>query len=160
MRGWRIAALVALSLSSQTPAQAQRGHSIQAGVITEFEDATMLLGYRWTGARQGRVGLDFSINTLPQAFSEAFVGLLDFDLTAPIGIGSRSWLLPRAGLTVLVAAGEIAGAAPGLNLGLGWLGRTGERTGIRLDATYTRFLTDDDDEAGFTALTLGFVWLK
>ena len=160
MRGFRIAAMLALSLTYPSPARAQRGHALEAGLLTEFEEATFLLGYRLTNANLGRVGLDFSVSTLPQAWSEAFIGLLHLDLTTPIAVGPRAWLLPRAGVSGIVAAGaEIGGAAPGFNIGIGLVGRLGERTGVRLDVTHMR-LIGDDETAGITGLTFGFQWFK
>lgn len=168
MRGSRVAALLALSLTLQTeaPAQARRARSVEIGFLTQFEesDATVLIGYRTSSIKKG-LGFDFSIGTLPEGFAESFfVALAHFDLTAPISVGTRSWLLPRAGISGIVAGGEFfegetaAGAAPGFNLGIGLLGRTGERNGLRLDVTHMLMFGDED--VGVTALTLGYAWIR
>ena len=160
MRGFGIAAMMALSLTYQNPARAQTAHSLEMGFLTfGFEEATFLLGYRVTATKPGGVGVDFSVATLPQAWSETVITLLDLDMTSSIAIGSQSWLLPRGGLTAALAWGGFAGAAPGFNVGLGLLGRIGEHTGARLDVTYMRFI-GDDETVGITALTFGFAWIQ
>ena len=169
MRGSTVAALLALSLTLQTDAQAQarRARSVELGLLTQFEesDATMLVGYRTSSLKKG-MGFDFSIGTLPEGWFESlFVALVHFDLTVPVVVGTRSWLLPRAGISgLVVAADEIIfdepgfGAAPGFNLGIGLLGRMGERNGLRLDVTHMLLVGDDD--VGVTALTIGYAWIK
>jgi hypothetical protein len=168
MRGSTVAALLALSLTLQTDAQAQarRARSVELGLLTQFEEseATLLVGYRTSSLKKG-VGFDFSIGTLPEGFFESlFIALAHFDLTVPVAVGTRSWLLPRAGVSAIVAAGELIfdepgfGAAPGFNIGVGLLGRMGERNGLRLDLTHMLLIGDDD--VGVTAVTIGYAWVK
>jgi hypothetical protein len=160
MRGIRIAALLALSLTSLSSANAQRATSLEGGFLTAFEDAVFLVGFRTTAVSRG-VGVDFSLGTLPQGIAEGLWLLLpNVDVTSAVPIGSSAWLLPRAGVSALLGfGGGGGGAIPGVNVGIGLLGRMGERSGARLDVTYVRFLSDGES-AGFTALTFGYAWMK
>lgn len=159
-RGSRVAALIALSLPVPTEAPAQRAESLEAGLLTSFEDAAFVMGYRATSVKQGRAGVDFTVATAPQAYADGFVNLfMHVDLTGSISVGSRSWLLPRAGLSVLAVAGEDNGAAPGFNVGIGLLGRSSERHGLRFDVTHMR-LIGEDGGIGVTTFAVGYAWIK
>lgn len=162
MRGSTVAALLALSLTLPTEAQAQRAQSVEMGFLSLDEDALFLLGYRVMHAPRG-VGVDFSIATWPEGLTEGFLFLFPhLDLTAPIAVGSRAWLLPRAGLSAIIGAGEGGGGGiAGYNVGIGLMGRISERHGLRLDVTHMRLIGDEVDEGiGITALTIGFAWIK
>ena len=162
MRAW-VAALVALFLTLPTEARAQRSQSVEMGIITVFEDeALFLLGYRVTYAPRG-AGVDFSIATWPEGIVNGGLLLLPhLDLTAPIAVGSRAWLLPRAGLSAIIAVGgDGGGGIAGYNIGIGLMGRISERHGLRFDVTYMRPVGDDAvEDVGLTTLSIGFAWIK
>ena len=162
MRDFRVGALVALSLTSLSSADAQRATSLEGGFITAFEDAAFLIGLRITAVKPGSLaGVDFSVSTFPDAIADGFWILMpNLDIAAPVAIGSSAWLLPRVGVSALVGfGGGSGGAAAGGNVGIGLLGRTGERSGVRLDVTHTRYLSGGES-VGFTALTFGYAWMK
>ena len=164
MRGAGVAALVALSFAMPTEAPAQRAQSFEMGFLTLFEeDVLFLVGYRVTYAPRG-AGVDFSIATWPEGFFD--VGLLllpHLDITAPIAVGSRAWLLPRAGLSAIIGVGgDGGGAIAGYNLGIGLMGRINDRHGLRFDVTHMRLIEQigEDEAVGLTTFTVGFAWIK
>lgn len=165
MKGAWVAALGALSLMVLTELPAQRAQSVEMGYLTIDEDALFLVGYRVMFAPKG-AGVDFSIATWPEGIPEG--GLLLFphlDVTAPIAVGSRAWLLPRAGLSAIIGAsvgsGGGGGALAGYNVGIGLMGRMSERHGLRFDVTHMRLIGDDADEGiGLTTFSIGFAWIK
>lgn len=164
MKGAWLAALVALSSTVPTKAPAQRAQSVEMGFLTAFEeDVLFLIGYRVTYAPRG-AGVDFSIAIWPEGLFD--VGLLllpHLDLTAPVAIGSRSWLLPRVGLSGIIgASSEGGGGLFGLNVGIGLMGRLNERHGLRLDVTHMRLFEQlgEADAVGLTTFSVGFAWIK
>jgi hypothetical protein len=160
MRGLVLAATVALSLTSSR-LQAQKSMSVEAGYLTAFEDAAFLVGFRATGAKAGAPGVDFSIFTLPQGFTESVLVLMpNLDITTAAAVGPNAWLLPRFGVSALLGVGEAGGGGVfGLNGGIGLLGRLSEKAGIRLDVTYVRYF-GDGESLGLTALTFGYAWMR
>lgn len=160
MRGLIIAATLALSFTCFDTARAQSAFAIEGGFISAFEDAAFLFGVRLTQVKPGAIGVDFALATLPQAIAEGvFILLPNLDLTTPVPVGPRAWLEPRIGVSALVGAGEAAGAVPGFNVGIGLLGRMGEKVGARLDVSYQRYLSGGES-LGFTAVTFGVAWLQ
>lgn len=159
MRGLVLAATVALSLTSSR-VQAQKSISLEAGFLTAFDDAAFLVGFRASGAKAGAAGVDFSISTLPQLFTDGLFLMPNLDLATAAPVGPNAWLMPRFGASALIGIGEGGGDGVfGLNGGIGLLGRLSEKTGIRLDVTYMRYF-GDGESLGLTALTFGFAWMR
>jgi len=160
MRSVLTAASLALSLASPISARAQSALAIEAGFLTAFEESVFQVGIRSTSVKTGGVGVDFALATLPQAIGAGVFFLMpNLDLTTAVPVGPRAWLMPRFGVSALVGAGEEAGAVPGFNLGIGLIGRMGERMGARMDVTYQRYV-GGGSSVGFTALTFGVAWMQ
>lgn len=160
MRGVLVAASLALFASSPTSATTQSALAVEVGFLTAFEDAVFQFGIRSTALKPGGVGVDFSLATLPEAIAEGvFFVMPNLDLAWAMPVGSRSWIMPRFGVSALVGAGEGAGAIPGFNFGIGLLGRMGEKMGARMDVTHQRYLSEGES-VGFTALTFGIAWMQ
>lgn len=161
MRSVLTAASLALSLASPISARAQSALSIEVGFLTAFEEAVFQVGIRSTSVKAGGVGVDFALATFPEAVIEGVFFLMpNLDLTTAVPVGPRAWLMPRFGVSALVGAGEGgAGAVAGFNLGIGLIGRMGEKMGARMDVTYQRYL-GGGSSVGFTALTFGVAWMQ
>src|SRR5262245_22685284 len=124
--------LAALILTLPSRSTAQSSTALEIGIVTAFEDESVVqFGMRVTIARN-RPGVDFAIATFPEGLFAGVVFLTpDLDLTIPVSIGEESWILPRMGVSALVGYGEGAfGAIPGYNLGIGVLGATSARMGV------------------------------
>lgn len=83
-----------------------------------FELAT--LGVQWTDVEPGRAGLDLAVGTIPRLLPEGLFGLgARGGIVRPIELGTRSVLLPSAGLSFIGLAGPGGGGgAFGLHAGL------------------------------------------
>lgn len=160
MRSIVTAATLVLCLASPNAVRAQSAISAEVGFITAFEEAVFQVGVRWTTVKQGGVGVDFALGTLPEGIAAGvFVVLPNLDMTAAVPVGPRAWLLPRIGVSALVGTGEDLGALPGFNLGVGLLGRIGEKMGARMDVTHQRYLSGGES-LGLTTLTFGIAWMQ
>ena len=93
------------------------------------------VGMNITQIKPGRLGADFSVGTMPRAFT-AGAGVLGVRAGGvfPVALAPDLLLLPSAGLSLLGGAGDggVAGLA-GVNAGVAavlWTGPIGVRTGI------------------------------
>ena len=159
-----IVATVLLTLGA-SPARGQVALSAEAGFVAGFDYGSYLVGLRATGGWHGVVGTDFSLATLPQAVAVDQVLLLqNLDMALALPVGSRAWVVPRFGVSVVLDLASLDVApegAMGLNGGIGLLGRLSERTGLRLDLIRVHYLGGylTDPRAGYTAVTVGLAWM-
>lgn len=155
---------VLLGLCLAPPAAAQSARSLEGGLLTAFEnEAIFQFGFRITAARVGVPGLDFSIATFPEALVSGFILLTpDLSITYPVPVGERVWLTPRVGFSAFVGFGLDdgggAGGLPGYHAGIGVLGQTNEKTGLRLDLTHRRLLDGGNQSESMLVVSFGFAW--
>lgn len=157
-----IAAALALVMPTGFAA-AQSGFSAEVGVLTapgEGAGAVLQVGLRVVFVQTRSVGVDFAIATIPEGIVEGVLLLTpDFDLTAAIPLGLKTWLLPRGGVSALVGVGGgAAGAVLGFNVGVGILGAIGASMGARLDVGYRRYISDGET-AGLLGVSVGVGWM-
>jgi hypothetical protein len=141
---------------------AQSSFTIEAGLVTALEDASLLhIGIRAAFAKARQVGVDFAVATFPEGVVEGVVLLTpDLDVTVPIPFGESAFLMPRVGASALVGFGsEGGGAIGGYNLGLGVMGAASPRMALRLDLTYRRYMIDEA-EAGLLVVSAGIGWRR
>jgi hypothetical protein len=152
--------LLFLAVLLTTPLAAQSSRALEAGLLTAFEDEVLVqVGFRLTSATPRVPGVDFSVATFPEGLASGFFLFTpDLSLAFALPIDRRAWVLPRVGFSMLIAFGEGDQEwFPGYHVGVGVLGATGDRTGMRLDLTHRRWVLDGDD-ASMLVVSFGFAW--
>jgi len=156
-------AVAAFVLAPWPSLSGQSAVALEAGVITAFqESATFQIGGRVTIAQPRSPGVDFAIATFPEAVAQGlFLFTPDLSVTVALPIGGKSWVLPRIGFSVLAGVFDgDAEAIAGFNVGIGVLGATSERMGVRMDLTHRRYVSNGQTSGGLLVVTVGIAWLR
>lgn len=138
-------------------AAAQRVTAWEVGVASLDEGVRVLqLGYRASWTAPGTLGVDVGVATAPVGLLAFLVhGAVDLDFAYEVNLDPNVTLAGRAGGTALVWFGqETAGVAPAYNVGVGLVGRSGEKGAIRVDIV-RRWFPGEYSELSVTSLTVG-----
>jgi len=160
-----------LSVALATTAHAQRPDSISSlrdwvigvsagipGYEREPVPALFTVGLTVSQTKPGRLGADFSIGTMPYAFTAGAAVLgARAGVVLPLSPSADVSFLPSAGVSVVAGGGEGGAAAvAGLNTGIATILWTGD-TGLRAGITWHRF---QDFRATIWLMEFGVVHAK
>jgi hypothetical protein len=125
---------------------AQSSVSLQAGAMTSEDLNAFEVGVRFSPSRVNSVGVGFSFDVVPQAFSAgAFVALADLSLAGNVALSPQARLELRGGGSALAGIGGGGGGAiGGYHVGAGLLVGGAGPIGVRLDYTYRRLVVEGE----------------
>jgi len=125
---------------------AQSSVSLQAGATTSADLNAFEVGVRFSPSRANSIGVGFSFDALPQAFSAgAFIALADLSLAGNVALAPQARLELRAGGSALAGVGGGGGGAiGGYHVGAGLLVGGVGPMGVRLDYTYRRLMVEGE----------------
>lgn len=157
-----LSALVAFALTSagSLPAAGQSALSLEGGALRGSDESIVQTGIRFTTLRPGTAALDLGLATFPQAIAAGFfLGMADLSLGYAAAAGPSTWIVPRAGVSVLAAAGDGGGGAvAGAGLGLGVVTRVGSHVGARLDFVQ-RYFAGSGESIELSSVSFGIAWI-
>ena len=137
---------------------AQSSVSLQAGAMTSADLNAFEVGVRFSPSRVNTVGVGFSFDVVPQAFSAgAFVALTDLSLAGNVALAPQARLEFRAGGSALAGVGGGGGGAiGGYHVGAGLLVGGAGPIGVRLDYTYRRLMVEGESYP-LPSFTIGLI---
>lgn len=120
----------------------QRSISVGLPVVeTQTSPLLTIVGVQFTQMRPGRVGLDFSVGTMPGSLSEGSLSLgVRGGLALPLQLSRSTLMLPSAGISAFTAAAipetiiKTSGGR-GFNVGVSFIASDSVHNGIRFSTT-------------------------